>query len=57
MKQTNRLNEAFGGVDQALPIMRQHQSIMMSIEVEHEPELPHSCAYLQTAMTSRKSLS
>ena len=28
MKQTKRLGEVFGGVDQALPIMRQHQSMM-----------------------------
>jgi hypothetical protein len=57
MKQTNRFGEAFGGVDQALPIMRQHQSNMMSLEVAHEPELTHSYAYLQTAVNTRKRLS
>ena len=39
MKQANRLGEAFRGVDQALPIMRQHQS-MTSKVVEHETRVP-----------------
>ena len=37
MKQTKRLGEAFGGVDQALPIMRQHQS-MTNRSAQHKPE-------------------
>jgi|CXWL01.1.fsa_nt_gi hypothetical protein len=36
MKQTKRFGEAFGGVDQALPIMRQHQS-MTSRSVQLNP--------------------
>ena len=55
MKQTNRLGEAFGGVDQALLIMRQHQS-MTSIWAEHETESPRCRTPVQTTVTSRKRL-
>jgi hypothetical protein len=47
MKQTKRLGETFGGVDQALPIMRQHQSMTSSC-VEHEPESPRCRTHDQT---------
>lgn len=47
MKQTKRLGEAFGGVDQALPIMRQHQSVE-SRSVQHEPESPRCRTHVQT---------